>query len=55
LEGENVIKVVAFDAAGNKGEVALTVDYAVPTVTVVKVQIGSDIMTVNGQIAQLDR
>jgi len=53
-EGENVIKVVAFDAAGNKGEVALTVDYAVPTVTVVKVQIGSDIMTVNGQIAQLD-
>ena len=53
-EGENVIKVVAFDAAGNKGEVELTVDYAVPTVTVVKVQIGSDIMTVNGQIKQLD-
>jgi len=47
-EGENEIKVVAFDAAG------LTVEYAVPTVTVVKVQIGSDIMTVNGQIAQLD-
>ena len=53
-EGENVIKVVAFDAAGNKGEVALTVDYAVPEVTVVKVQIGSDVMTINGQIAQLD-
>ncbi|MEA3313947.1 MAG: stalk domain-containing protein [Caldisericota bacterium] len=53
-EGENVIKVVAFDAAGNKGEVELTVEYSVPTVTVVKVQIGSDIMTVNGQIAQLD-
>lgn len=53
-EGENVIKVVAFDAAGNKGEVELTVDYAVPTVIVVKIQIGSDIMTVNGQIKQLD-
>jgi len=52
--GENVIKVVAFDAAGNKGEAVLTVDYAVPKVTVVKIQIGSDIMTVNGQIAQLD-
>jgi hypothetical protein len=53
-EGENVIKVVAFDAAGNKGEAVLTVDYAVPEVTVVKIQIGSDIMTINGQIAQLD-
>jgi len=50
--GENVIKVVAFDAAENKGEVELTVE--MPTVTVVKIQIGSDIMTVNGQIKQLD-
>jgi len=53
-EGENEIKVVAFDAAGHSGEAVLTVEYSVPTVTVVKVQIGSDIMTVNGQIAQLD-
>jgi len=52
--GANTIKVVAFDAAGNMGEKTLTVTYAVPKVTVVKVQIGSDIMTVNGNAVQID-
>jgi hypothetical protein len=53
-EGANTIKVVAFDAAGNMGDKTLTVTYAVPKVTVVKVQIGSDIMTVNGKAVQID-
>ena len=53
-EGANTIKVVAFDAAGNMGEKTLTVTYAVPKVTVVKVQIGSDIMIVNGKAVQID-
>jgi len=56
-EGENVIKVVAFDKAGNKGEKDITVTYKKPAPvkkTVVKVQIGSDVMTVNGQVHQLD-
>jgi hypothetical protein len=52
--GANTIKVVAFDAAGNMGDKTLTVTYAVPKVTVVKVQIGSDIMTVNGNAVQID-
>ncbi len=54
VEGENIIKVVAFDAAGNKGEKDITVTYTAPKVTVVKVQIGSDIMTVNGKAVQID-
>jgi hypothetical protein len=53
-EGANTIKVFAFDAAGNKGETDVAVTYAPPKVTVVKVQIGSDIMTVNGNVVQLD-
>jgi hypothetical protein len=53
-KGANTIKVVAFDAAGNKGEKDLTVTYTAPVVTTVKVQIGSDIMTVNGKVVQLD-
>jgi hypothetical protein len=53
-EGANTIKVVAFDATGNMGDKTLTVTYAVPKVTVVKVQIGSDIMTVNGNAVQID-
>jgi len=53
-EGANTIKVVAFDAAGLMGEKTLTVTYAVPKVTVVKIQIGSDIMTVNGKAVQID-
>jgi hypothetical protein len=54
VEGANTIKVVAFDTAGNMGDKTLTVTYAVPKVTVVKVQIGSDIMTVNGKAVQID-
>jgi len=54
VEGANTIKVVAFDAAGNMGKKDLTVTYAVPKVTVVKIQIGSDIMTVNGKAVQID-
>jgi hypothetical protein len=53
-EGANTIKVVAFDAAGNMGDKTLAVTYAVPKVTVVKIQIGSDIMTVNGKAVQID-
>jgi hypothetical protein len=55
-EGANTIKVTAFDAAGNKGTATVTVTYTKPVVkqTVVKVQIGSDIMTVNGKVVQLD-
>jgi hypothetical protein len=54
VEGANTIKVVAFDAAGLMGDKTLTVTYAVPKVTVVKIQIGSDIMTVNGKAVQID-
>jgi hypothetical protein len=53
-EGANTIKVVAFDATGLMGDKTLTVTYAVPKVTVVKIQIGSDIMTVNGKAVQID-
>jgi len=56
-EGENTIKVVAFDAAGNKGEKVLTVKYTKPvepTKIVVKVKIGDDIMSVNGKAVQID-
>jgi phosphoribosylformimino-5-aminoimidazole carboxamide ribonucleotide (ProFAR) isomerase len=53
-EGANTIKVVAFDAASNMGEKDLTVTYVVAKVTVVKIQIGSDIMTVNGKAVQID-
>lgn len=53
-KGANTIKVVAYDAAGNKGEKDVTVTYAPAKVTVVKVTIGSDIMTVNGAAVQLD-
>ena len=56
-EGENTIKVFAFDAAGNKAEKDITVTYKKPAPvkkTVVTVQIGSDVMTVNGEVRQLD-
>ncbi len=53
-EGKNTIKVFAFDAAGNKAEKDLTVTYAPLKKTVITVQIGSDVMTVNGQVQQLD-
>lgn len=54
VEGANTLKVVAYDAAGNKGEATVTVTYEVKKVTVVKLTIGQDIMTVNGQAVQLD-
>jgi hypothetical protein len=56
VEGANTITVTAFDKAGNKGTATVTVTYTKPVVkqTVVKVQIGSDIMTVNGKVVQLD-
>jgi len=53
-EGANTIKVVAYDAAGNKGEKDLTVTYTKPVLTVLVLQIGSDIMTINGHAVQLD-
>lgn len=53
-EGANSIKVVAYDAAGNKGEATLAVTYEVKKVTVVKLTIGQDIMVVNGKAIQLD-
>jgi len=57
VEGANTIKVFAFDAAGNKGEKDITVKYTKPVEpkkTVVVLKIGSDIMTVNGKVVQLD-
>lgn len=54
VEGANTVKVTAYDAAGNKGEATVTVTYEVKKVTVVKLQIGTDIMTVNGKAVQLD-
>jgi hypothetical protein len=53
-EGKNIIKIFASDAANNSVEKDLTVTYAVSKVTVVKIQIGSDIMTVNGKAVQID-
>ncbi len=56
-EGANTIKIFAFDAKGNKGEKDLAVTYTKPVESkkiVVVVQIGSDIMTVNGHVVQLD-
>jgi hypothetical protein len=57
VEGANTIKVFAFDAAGLKSEKVLAVKYTKPvepTKIVVKIQIGSDIMTVNGKAVQID-
>jgi hypothetical protein len=53
-EGKNVIKIFASDAANNSVEQDLTVTYTVSKVTIVKIQIGSDIMTVNGKAVQID-
>jgi len=56
-EGENTIKVFAFDIAGNKAEKDIIVTYEKPVPvkkTVITIQIGSDVMTVNGQVRQLD-
>jgi hypothetical protein len=54
VEGANTLKVVAYDAVGNKGEATVTVTYEVKKITVVKLTIGQDIMTVNGKAVQLD-
>ena len=53
-EGENVLKVFAFDAAGNKAEKDITVTYKPVRKTVIKVQIGSYTMAVNGTFEDLD-
>ena len=54
VEGENTFTVTATDTSNNVGKATVKVTYAVPKVTVVKVQIGSDIMTVNGNAVQID-
>jgi hypothetical protein len=55
-EGANTIVVKAFDAAGNVATQTLTVTYQkpAPTGTKIVLKIGSDIMTVNGKVVQLD-
>jgi len=55
-EGSNTIVVKAFDAAGNVATQTLTVTYQKPTPTGTKIvlRIGSDVMTVNGKVVQLD-
>ena len=54
--GDNTFTVTASDAAltPNVGKATVTVTYEVKKVTVVKLTIGQDIMTVNGQAVQLD-
>jgi len=54
--GENKIDIVAFDSLGNKGEKEITVTY-VPKVAgaiIAKIQIDSDIITVNNYPVQID-
>jgi len=57
-EGANAIVVKAFDAAGNVATQTLTVTYQkpapAPTGTKIVLKIGSDVMTVNGKVVQLD-
>jgi len=55
-EGDNTIVVKAFDAAGNVATQTLTVTYKkpAPTGTKIVLRIGSDVMTVNGKVVQLD-
>ena len=58
-EGNNAIKLVAFDTASpaNKTEKVVNVKYTKPVEPqkiVVVVQVGSDIMTVNGKAVQID-
>ena len=57
VEGSNTIKITAFDVAGNKAEKSITVTYEAPpqpVTTTITVQIGSDMMTVNGRGVQID-
>jgi hypothetical protein len=55
-EGSNTIVVKAFDKAGNVATQTLTVTYQkpAPTGTKIVLKIGSDVMTVNGKVVQLD-
>ncbi|MCX6087760.1 MAG: stalk domain-containing protein [Caldiserica bacterium] len=53
-EGINTIKVVAFDASGNKGEEDLIVNYKKKTVITIILQIGNTSFTVNGIQNTLD-
>jgi hypothetical protein len=55
-EGANTIVVKAFDAAGNVATQTLTVTYQkpAPTGTKIVLRIGSDVMTVNDKVVQLD-
>ena len=55
-EGANTIVVKAFDAAGNVTTQTLTVTYQkpAPTGTKIVLKIGSDVMTVNDRVVQLD-
>ncbi|MEM3581403.1 MAG: stalk domain-containing protein, partial [Candidatus Bathyarchaeia archaeon] len=54
VPGDNTFTVSAYDAAGNVGTATLKVSYVVPQVTKIVLKIGSDIMTVNGKVVQLD-
>ncbi|WP_156785907.1 stalk domain-containing protein [Caldisericum exile] len=56
VEGANTIVVKAFDAAGNVTTKSVKVTYKIPAPTGTKIvlKIGSDIMTVNGRVVQLD-
>jgi hypothetical protein len=58
-EGDNTIVVKAFDAAKNVATQTLTVTYKkptppAPTGTKIVLKIGSDVMTVNGKVVQLE-
>jgi photosystem II stability/assembly factor-like uncharacterized protein len=53
-EGINAIKVVALDAAGNKGENVLNVTYKKKIAIIIVLQIGNYDFTVNGETRTLD-
>ena len=54
--GDNAIKIVAYDAAGNKGEATVTVTFnasASKTITLV-LTIGIDVVSINGKATSID-
>jgi hypothetical protein len=56
VAGENTIKIVAYDAAGNKGEVTVKVTFnaaASKTITLV-LTIGIDVVSINGKATSID-
>jgi hypothetical protein len=56
VAGENAIKIVAYDAAGNKGEVTVKVTFnaaASKTITLV-LTIGIDVVSINGKATSID-